>query len=192
MTAIITEKFRLHNATQFFESFSEASNSVYYMLLGKATPFTSATSGGTDASPPAPADDVTSEFYTWDQTLIGKNIASTDITYALPRRDWVNSTTFDMYEDNISSSNLSTSGSSSLYDATFFFRTSDNRIYKVIDNNGGTAYSGSEPTSESTSLFAQGGYILKYIYTIMAQMLEHLLVLLLGLQFLVMLLLILV
>ena len=168
MTAIITEKFRLHNATQFFESFSEASNSVYYMLLGKATPFTSATSGGTDASPPAPADDVTSEFYTWDQTLIGKNIASTDITYALPRRDWVNSTTFDMYEDNISSSNLSTSGSSSLYDATFFFRTSDNRIYKVIDNNGGTAYSGSEPTSESTSLFAQGGYILKYIYTITA------------------------
>ena len=168
MAAIITEKFRLHNATQFYESFSESSKSVYYMLLGKATPFTSATSGGTDASPPTPADDVTSEFYVWDQTIAGKNIASTDISYALPRLDWANSTTYDMYEDNVSSSNLSTSGASSLYDATFFFRTSDNRIYKVIDNNGGTAYSGAEPTSESSSSFAQGGYILKYMYTITA------------------------
>ena len=168
MTAIITEKFRLHNATQFYESFSESSKSVYYMLLGKATPFTSGTSGGTDSSPPTPADDVTSEFYIWDQTIAGKNIASTDISYALPRLDWANSTTYDMYEDNVSSSNLSTSGASSLYDATFFFRTSDNRIYKVIDNNGGTAYSGAEPTSESSSSFAQGGYILKYMYTITA------------------------
>ena len=168
MTAIITEKFRLHNAVQFYESFSEAAASVYYMLLGKATPFTSATSGGTDASPPTPADSVSSEFYVWDQTIAGKNIASGDVSYAIPRRDWANSTTYDMYEDNVSSSNLSTSGSSSIYDATFFFRTSDNRIYKVLDNNGGTAYSGSEPSSESTSPFAQGGYILKYMYTISA------------------------
>ena len=168
MTAIITEKFRLHNATQFYESFSETSKSVYYMLLGKATPFTSATSGGTDSSPPTPADDITSEFYTWDQTIAGKNIASSDVTFALPRRDWTNSTIYDMYEDNISSSNLSSSGAANIYDSTFFFRTSDNRIYKVLDNNSGVAYSGSEPTSESTSPFAQGGYVLKYIYTITA------------------------
>ena len=166
MTAIITEKFRLHNATQFFESFSEASPSVYYMLIGKATPFTAATSGGTDASPPTPADDVTSEFYVWDQTIAGKKVASTDTSYALPRRDWANSTTFDMYEDNVSSSNLSTSGAATIYDATFFFRTSDNRVYKVLDNNAGTAYSGSEPTSESNAPFAQGGYVLKYMYSI--------------------------
>ena len=166
MTAIITEKFRLHNATQFFESFSEASPSVYYMLIGKATPFTAATSGGTDASPPTPADDVTSEFYVWDQTIAGKKIASGDTSYALPRRDWANSTTFDMYEDNVSSSDLSTSGAATIYDATFFFRTSDNRVYKVLDNNAGTAYSGSEPTSESNAPFAQGGYVLKYMYSI--------------------------
>ena len=168
MTAIITEKFRLHNAEQFFESFSEAAPHVYYMLIGKATPFTSATSGGTDASPPTPADDVSSEFYVWDQTIAGKNISSSDVSYAIPRRDWTNSTTFDMYEDNISSSNLTTSGQANLYQSTFFFRTSDNRVYKVLDNNGGTAYSGSEPTSEVTTSFAQGGYILKYMYTITA------------------------
>ena len=168
MTAIITEKFRLHNATQFFESFSEASKSTYYMLIGKATPFTGATSGGTDSSPPTPVDDVSSEFYVWDQTIAGKNIASTDISHVLPRRDWANSTTYDMYDDTISSSNTTTSGATNLYDSTFFFRTSDNRVYKVLDNNGGTAYSGSEPTSESTSPFASGGYILKYMYSLTA------------------------
>jgi len=168
MTAIITEKFRLHNAEQFFESFTEAAPHVYYMLIGKATPFTAATSGGTDASPPTPADDVSSEFYVWDQTIAGKNISSTDVTFALPRRDWENSTTFDMYEDNVSSSNLTTSGQATLYQSTFFFRTADNRVYKILDNNGGTAYSGSEPTSESSSPFAQGGYILKYMYKITA------------------------
>ena len=168
MSAIITEKFKQHNATQFYESFSEASLSTYYMVLGKPTPFTSDTSGGTDETPPTPVDDVVSEFHVWDQAIAGKNIASTDVSYAIPRRDWANSTTYDMYEDNISTSNLTTSGASNLYNSTFFFRTSDNRIYKVIDNNAGTAYSGTEPSSESTSPFAQGGYILKYMYTVTA------------------------
>mgnify|MGYP001270553222 FL=1 len=168
MSAIITEKFRQHNAGNFFESFSESSANVYYLMIGKATPFTSGTTGGTDNSPPTPADDVSTEFYTWDSTVALKNITSTDISYALPRRDWTNSTTYDMYDDNISSSNAVTSGATNLYQSTFFFRTSDNRVYKVLDNNGGTAYSGSEPTSESTSAFALGGYVLKYMYKITA------------------------
>ena len=168
MAAIITEKFRRHNATQFHESFSEASKNAYYLMIGKSTPFTASTSGGTDDSPSTPADDVSGEFYAWDQTTALKNIASTDITFALPRRDWANSTTYDMYEHNISSSNTTTSGATNLYDSTFYFRTSDNRVYKVLDNNAGTAYSGSEPTSESTSPFEIGGYTLKYMYTITA------------------------
>ena len=168
MSAIITEKFRQHNAGNFFESFSESSANVYYLMIGKATPFTSGTTGGTDNSPPTPADDVSTEFYTWDSTVALKNITSSDVSYALPRRDWTNSTTYDMYDDNISSSNAATSGATSLYQSTFFFRTSDNRVYKVLDNNGGTGYSGAEPTSESTSPFALGGYVLKYMYKITA------------------------
>ena len=37
MSAIITEKFRQHNANQFVESFTEAAASTYYLFLGKAT-----------------------------------------------------------------------------------------------------------------------------------------------------------
>ena len=44
--------------------------------------------------------------------------------------------------------------------------TSDYRVYKVLDNNDGDGYSGAEPTSTSTSPFALGGYILKYMYAI--------------------------
>ncbi len=64
--------------------------------------------------------------------LLLKNVASTDVNFAVPRRDWANSTVYDMYEHNISSSNLTTSGAATLYQSTFFFRTSDNRIYKVF------------------------------------------------------------
>ena len=168
MAAIITEKFRQHNADQFYESFSEASKNVYYLMIGKSTPFTTGTSGGSDDSPPTPVDDVGTEFYAWDQTIALKNIASSEVNYAIPRRDWANSTTYDMYEHNISSSNTTTSGASNIYDSTFYFRTSDNRVYKVIDNNGGSAYSGSEPTSTSTSTFELGGYTLKYMNSISA------------------------
>ena len=168
MAAIITEKFRQHNATQFYESFSEASASTYYLIIGKSTPFTTGTSGGSDSSPSTPADDVSREFYNWDSALAAKKIPSTDVTYALPRRNWANSTIYDMYKDNISSSSTATSGATNLYDSKFYFMTSDHRVYKVLDNNDGAAYSGSEPTSTSTSPFALGGYVLKYMYSLTA------------------------
>ena len=41
MAAIITEKFKQHNANQFYESFSETAKNTYYLFVGKATPFTS-------------------------------------------------------------------------------------------------------------------------------------------------------
>ena len=167
MAAIITEKFRLHNATQFTESFTEASASVYYLFLGKSSPFTTATSGGSDSSPPSPADSVEdTEYYSWDSMLGAKKITSSDITRAIVRRNFSNGTTYDMYEHNVSSDNTTTSGASNIYDGTFYFLTSANRVYKVLDNNDGSAYSGSEPTSESTAPFALGGYVLKYMYSI--------------------------
>jgi len=167
MSAIITEKFRQHNATQFYESFTEASKSSYYLFIGKSTAYTTATTTGSDSSPPTPADAVgETEYYAWDSMLGAKSIGSADVTYALPRRNWTNGTIYDMYKHNISSASTSTSGASNLYDSTFYFLTSDNRVYKVLDNNAGAAYSGSEPTSESTSPFALGGYVLKYIYSV--------------------------
>ena len=166
MSAIITEKFRQHNANQFNESFTETAGNAYYLFLGKATPFTSGTTSGSDSSPPTPQDGEQDETRAWDSMLAAKKITSSDISFAIPRRNWATGTTFDMYEHNISSSNTTTSGASNLYDSTFYFVTSTYNVYKVLDNNGGTAYDGAEPTSTSTSPFELGGYVLKYMYNI--------------------------
>ena len=166
MAAIITEHFRQHNAEQFFESFSEAAPTTYYLFIGKSTPFTTTTTGGTDNSPPVPIDDVVTEHYKWDSMLAAKLISSSDVSYVLPRRNWANNTIYDMYEHDISASNTTTSGATNLYAGTYYFMTSDYRVYKVLDNNGGVAYSGSEPTSETSTPFELGGYRLQYMYKI--------------------------
>ena len=168
MTAIITEKFRQHNAEQFFESFSETSSTTYYLFIGKSLPYTTGTTGGNDSAPPTPADSVSGEFYNWDAMLAAKKIPSTDVSFALPRVNFANGTIYDMYDDTVSSSNTTTSGASSLYAGNFYFITSTNNVYKVLDNNGGAAYSGSEPSNTGTTPFASGGYILKYMYNVTA------------------------
>ena len=93
MSAIITEKFRQHNANQFFESFTEASASTYYLFIGKSSAFTASTTTGSDSSPPTPADEIGEiHYYAWDSMLAAKKINATDVTYALPRRNWSNGT----------------------------------------------------------------------------------------------------
>ena len=98
--------------------------------------------------------------------LAAKLISSSDTTFAIPRRNWANSTIYDMYENNISTSNTTTSGATNLYDSTFYFMTSAYRVYKVLDNNGGTAFSGAEPTATGNDPFASGGYVLQYMYSL--------------------------
>ena len=74
MSAIITEKFRQHNANQFFESFTEASASTYYLFIGKSTAFTASTTTGNDSSPPTPADEIGEiHYYAWDSMLAAKD-----------------------------------------------------------------------------------------------------------------------
>ena len=67
MAAIITNKFRINNAKQFYESFSEAAPETYYLFVGRAHAWASdadvqgnTISEGTDASPPTPTDDISS------------------------------------------------------------------------------------------------------------------------------------
>ena len=173
MAAIITNKFRINNAEQFVESFSEASPETYYLFIGRAHAWASdadvqgnTIAEGTDASPPTPNDDVTSEFYNWDDMLGAKLIASTDVSRAIPRRNWTTGTTYDMYEHNISSSNASASGATNLFDSTYVVMNSSYAVYKVIENDGATA-STVEPTSTSNSIFSTSdGYRWKYMYSL--------------------------
>ena len=173
MAAIITNKFRINNAEQFVESFSETAAETYYLFIGRAHAWASdadvqgnTIAEGTDASPPTPNDDITSEFYNWDDMLGAKLIASTDVSRCIPRRNWTTGTTYDMYEHNIGSSNAAASGATNLFDATYVVMNSSYAVYKVIENDGATA-STVEPTSTSNSIFSTSdGYRWKYMYSL--------------------------
>ena len=85
MPAIITNKFRLHNASNFVESFSESSPNIYYLAIGRPQAFATSTGGdsrtqfeGTDASPLTPVDSVSDEFYFFDDVIAAKRITSSD------------------------------------------------------------------------------------------------------------------
>ena len=172
MPAIITSKFRFHNAEQFKESFSEAAATNYYLFIGRPGAFASGTTGGTDASPPTPPDNRRAEARYWDDMLAAKKIVSTGVTHAIPRRDLDTSgaTKYDMYRPDYSASKTATSGATSLLDSTFYFVTSAYRVYKVLDNNGGANMGGGSaftaPTSDDRDPFTVGGYLVKYMYTL--------------------------
>jgi hypothetical protein len=166
MAAIITSKFRFHNAEQFKESFSESAATNYYLFIGRPSAFASTTTGGTDSAPPTPVDNRRSEAYEWDDMLAAKKIDTTGVTHAIPRRDLdiSGATTYDMYRPNYSSANTANSGATTLFDSTFYFMTSAYRVYKVLENKGNTAWTTAEPTSEAAPPFIESGYTIKYMF----------------------------
>ena len=183
MPAIITNKFRLHNANNFVESFSESSPNIYYLAIGRPQAFATSTGGdsrtqyeGTDSSPLTPADSVSDEFYFFDDVIAAKRITTSNISRVIPRRNWTTGTTYDMYRHDYgqyvkgssSSTITANSGATSLADATFYVISSDNNVYKVLSNNGNAA-STVEPTGTSTSILTTGdSYKWKYMYSLTA------------------------
>jgi len=181
MPAIITNKFRIHNSEQFFESFSEAAPNVYYLGIGRPQDFTTSTrpdgrteNEGTDSASPTPTDSVVEEFYTFDDLLAVKKITSSDISKVIPRRNWTSGAVYDMYRHDYgryitgtTTAKTSTSGASNLYDATFYVKTAANRVYKCLNNaNGGAVNDEPTTTSPSATQTTGDGYVWKYMYTL--------------------------
>ncbi len=183
MPAIITNKFRLNNAEQFTESFSESAATVYYLGIGRAQNFGTITRPdartdyeGTETVPTTPGDSVLNEFKNFDDLLAAKKITGSDVSYCIPRRNWTTGTTYDIYrhdyEEFITGSTTTrqtaNSGATALFDSTFYVLTSDRNVYKCLDNDGNTA-STVEPTGTGTSIITTGdGYKWKYMYTLAA------------------------
>jgi len=182
MPAIITNKFRIHNSEQFQESFSEAAGNTYYLGIGRPQPFTTSTrpdgrteNEGTDTGPITPIDCIAQENYIYDDLLAIKKISSTDVSFVIPRRDWSNGTVYDIYRHDYgdratgtTSAITSNSGATTLFDANFYVKTSTNRVYKCLFNNGNSA-STEEPSTTSTSIqTTSDGYKWKLMYTLTA------------------------
>lgn len=174
MAAIITSKFRIHNAQQFQEAFSEASPTAMYLGIGRPQGWTD------DNSPDTPNDAVSEEFYYWDDMVALKKVQASDVTLAIPRRNWEEQKYYDIYRDNYNGTtqgvNIDSGGAttpSNLFDANFYVITDEFNVYKCIYNGGGRQ-SLTKPTGTGTSTIVitesdgvdTWEYRWKYMYTV--------------------------
>ena len=151
MPGIVTRRFRVHNAQQFHEAFSEAVDTNMYMFIGRITPWPD------EANPPTPSDSVTqTRFESWRSMLGTKKIPSGDITFACERNNWTTGTVYAEYDDT----------DTTLYANNFFVMTEDYNVYKCLYNaKGGT--STVKPTGTATTISTTSdGYKWKFMYNI--------------------------
>jgi hypothetical protein len=151
MTNIITPFFKLNTSEQFLESFDEPSSTRMYMFIGRVTPFAN------DSSPPSITNtQFTTQFDIYRDMIAMKRINSADTIAISPRYNWTNNTVYTEYDDN----------TTNLFDKQFYVLTSENNVYKCIDNNRGRS-STQEPSGTSTSTISTSdGYRWKFLYAI--------------------------
>jgi len=175
MAAIITEKFRIHNAKQFKEDFGESASSSY-IFIGRSFDWTD------ENNPPSPANAVGEEIDSYADMIAMKKVSSSDVSHGLTRYDWTSGTSYDEYAHDYSASNTSPATSSNnLYDSRFFVITDEYNVYKCIrtgrDSSGAVVVSDVKPTGTSATTLVETadsnaasgrGYVWKYMYTISA------------------------
>jgi len=168
MPAIVTNKFRIHNAKQFVEAFDEVSftsgnavtdasgllNTNMYLFIGKVTPWAD------DTVPPTPTDSVSNTVYNhWRDMIAAKKIGSTDVSHVAPRYNWTSGSNYFAY----------THANNALFDQQFYVITDDYNVYKCLANNNGGGTSTTKPTGTGTTIVSTAdSYKWKFMYQVSA------------------------
>ena len=180
MAAIITEKFRTHNARQFREDFAETDgpsdniNSSVYVFIGRSHSWTD------DNDPPAPANSESEVISAYEDMIALKRVGITDVSHGLVRYNWTKDTIYDEYRHDYSTTNpTNVTNVSNFFDGRGYVITEDFRVYKCLRtgvNSSGTpvgstvkpdTVSTTEPQVTSDTGAASGrGYMWKFMYTI--------------------------
>jgi hypothetical protein len=124
----------------------------FYIFVGKTTTW----EDEPDAEIP-----VDTEYYsgqTHRNMMFVKRVQASDVVQMIRRIDWIENTVYDQYEDDVD-----------LSEKNFYVLTTDNRVYKCLDNNSGSP-SLYKPANEdvSGSFILPDGYIWKYMFTLEA------------------------
>ena len=186
MAAIVTDQFRVQNATTFIDSLE---NNSYYVFLGLANPYDVGgssvgfgrtttwdpeTTGG--SIPPPPIDNQSYLSHYRDTILFGKKITQANVRRVVKKVQWAANTKYDMYRHDYDIYNKTPNSSTSrLYDSDFYVVNKDYRVYICLYNGS----SGSNPTGQtsqdeptftdlepSAAGDSNDGYIWKYLFTI--------------------------
>jgi len=168
MPAIVTNKFRIHNAKQFVEAFNEVATTSgdamvdssgslqtnMYLFIGKVTPWAD------DTQPPTPTDSVSNTVYDhWRDMIAAKRIGSADVSHVVPRYNWTSGQNYFAY----------THANNTLFDQTFYVMTDDYNVYKCYANNNAGGTSTTKPSGTGTAYITTGdSYKWKFMYQISA------------------------
>lgn len=148
MAQIITENFRVFNATRFIEYVVDTNN--LYLFIGRPQRWEN------EPTAPIPVNVPYQDTLYWSDTVALKRIVPNDFKQVVLRKNWSAGTVYSQYDN----------ASSTLYGSNFYVLTQDNNVYKCISNNFGAA-SSVKPTGTSTSVITTSdGYQWKYLYSL--------------------------
>ena len=177
MAAIVTDQFRILNASNFIDSVTSGNDS-YYVFLGLDNP-TSVGFGRTtnwNENIPNPTDNLEYLSHYRNTSLFGKKITSANIRRLIRKVTWTSNTSYEMYRHDYSIQNPTpNSNSSRLYDSNYYVINRDFRVYICIDNgSSATTPNGTksqdEPTFTDLEPSAAGtsgdGYVWKYLFSV--------------------------
>ena len=179
MSAVVTDQFRILNASNFVESITDTTkDNAYYVFLGLTNP-TAVGFGRSDTwndSPPSPIDNFNYLSHYRDTSIFGKRITSSNVRRIIRKNEWTSNTKYEMYRNDYSISNQTPiTKQNRLYDANYYVLNSDYRVYICIDNgsfgtNPSINASLDEPkfTDVEPSVAGESGdgYRWKYLFTI--------------------------
>ena len=180
MPAVVTDQFRITNASNFVDSVLDSNNS-YYVFLGLPNPavvgFGRTTSWNSSNGTPNPIDNLQYLTHYRDTSLFGKKINSSNIRRVVKKNIWSANTRYDMYRHDYEALNnpAPNSQTGSLYKTNYYVITSEFKVYICLDNGSSvTNVNGNEsldePTFTDLEPAAAGtqndGYIWKYLFTV--------------------------
>ena len=177
MAAIVTDQFRILNASNFVDNVTDSNNS-YYVFVGLSNPTTSGFGRATDfnTDTPSPTDNVNYMNFVGDNMSFGKKVTSDNVRRLVRKISWTRGTKYEMYRHDYSLTNRSPiTGSTRLYDANYYVMNSDYKVYICIDNgSSGISTTGNasldEPTFTDLEPSKAGtsgdGYLWKYLFTV--------------------------
>jgi hypothetical protein len=177
MAAIVTDQFRILNASNFVDNVTDSNNS-YYVFVGLSNPTTSGFGRKTDfnTNTPSPTDNIDYMNFVGDNMSFGKKVTSDNVRRLVRKISWSRGTKYEMYRHDYKLENRSpNTGSARLYDANYYVMNSDFKVYICIDNGSsginttGNAsldeptFTDLEPSKAGTS---GDGYQWKYLFTV--------------------------
>lgn len=184
MSALLTDQFRILNASNFIDSIGISSSS-YYVWVGLANPerYTGFARDQlwdrpeiTNGVIPNPTDNLDYSGQYKDTMLFGKRVTESNARRVVRRIDWVKGTKYDMYRHDYSVQNLSSvSKRSRLYDSNYYVMNSNYKVYICIENGSSginTTANQSQDEPNFTSLepavagTGEDGYVWKYLFTV--------------------------